>query len=100
MELGSGSVLGSLLAGGLPPSHLPLNAGPHRRLSTLNASLESTAKIAVTYGETLRPMVTKTILAHSVLHHNYRTCFSQYLSGATCVPVLRSLVLTSCWTTS
>ena len=55
MELGSGSVLGSLLAGGLPPSHLPLNAGPHRRVSTLNASLESTAKIAVTYGETLRP---------------------------------------------
>lgn len=39
MELGSGSVLGSLLAGGLPPSHLPLNTGPHRRLSTLNTRL-------------------------------------------------------------
>lgn len=32
--------------------------------------------------------VVTVILVCSVLHHSYRTCFPQYLSGAICVPVL------------
>ncbi|XP_077630369.1 tubulin polyglutamylase TTLL13 isoform X4 [Crocuta crocuta] len=60
-------------------------AGSKRKLSTLNAWLrEHSYDLRELWGH-IEDIIIKTIIsAHSVLRHNYRTCFPQYLSGGTC----------------
>ncbi|XP_029808780.1 tubulin polyglutamylase TTLL13-like isoform X3 [Suricata suricatta] len=60
-------------------------AGSKRKLSTLNAWLrEHGYNLQELWGD-IEDVIVKTIIsAHSVLRHNYRTCFPQYLSGGTC----------------
>ncbi|XP_048225443.1 tubulin polyglutamylase TTLL13 [Perognathus longimembris pacificus] len=59
--------------------------GSKRKLSTLNAWLrEHNYDPRELWGD-IEDIIIKTIIsAHSVLRHNYRTCFPQYLSGGTC----------------
>ncbi|XP_054998724.1 tubulin polyglutamylase TTLL13 [Sorex araneus] len=59
--------------------------GSKRKLSTLNAWLrEHSYNPRELWGD-IEDIIIKTIIsAHSVLRHNYRTCFPQYLSGALC----------------
>lgn len=54
-------------------------------MSTLNAWLrEHSYDLRELWGD-IEDIIIKTIIsAHSVLRHNYRTCFPQYLSGGTC----------------
>lgn len=64
---------------------LPLSPGPHRKLSTLNAWLQEHSYDPRELWRDIEGIIIKTIIsAHSVLRHNYRTCFPQYLSGGTC----------------
>nr|KAF6399270.1 hypothetical protein HJG59_010157 [Molossus molossus] len=59
--------------------------GSKRKLSTLNAWLrEHSYDPRAMWGD-IEDIIIKTIIsAHSVLRHNYRTCFPQHLSGGTC----------------
>ncbi|XP_055969895.1 tubulin polyglutamylase TTLL13 [Sorex fumeus] len=59
--------------------------GSKRKLSTLNAWLrEHSYNPRELWGD-IEDIIIKTVIsAHSVLRHNYRTCFPQYLSGALC----------------
>ncbi|XP_075413601.1 tubulin polyglutamylase TTLL13 [Tenrec ecaudatus] len=59
--------------------------GSKRKLSTLNAWLrEHSYEPRELWGD-VEDIIIKTIIsAHSVLRHNYRTCFPQYLSGGIC----------------
>ncbi|XP_004708158.2 tubulin polyglutamylase TTLL13P [Echinops telfairi] len=59
--------------------------GSKRKLSTLNAWLrEHSYEPRELWGD-IEDIIIKTIIsAHSVLRHNYRTCFPQYLSGGIC----------------
>ncbi|XP_049639693.1 tubulin polyglutamylase TTLL13 [Suncus etruscus] len=59
--------------------------GSKRKLSTLNAWLrEHNYNLRELWGS-IEDIIVKTIIsAHSVLRHNYRTCFPQYLCGAVC----------------
>lgn len=62
-----------------------LSTGPHRKLSTLNAWLQEHSYDPREMWGGIEDIIIKTIIsAHSVLRHNYRTCFPQYLSGGTC----------------
>lgn len=64
---------------------LPLSTGPHRKLSTLNAWLQEHSYNHREIWLGIEDIVIKTIIsAHSVLRHNYRTCFPQHLSGGIC----------------
>lgn len=64
---------------------LPLSTGPHRKLSTLNAWLREHSHDPRELWGDIEDIIIKTIIsAHSVLRHNYRTCFPQYLCGGTC----------------
>lgn len=64
---------------------LPLSTGPHRKLSTLNAWLREHSYDPRELWGDIEDIIIKTIIsAHSVLRHNYRTCFPQYLCGGTC----------------
>ncbi|XP_023566230.1 tubulin polyglutamylase TTLL13 isoform X2 [Octodon degus] len=59
--------------------------GSKRKLSTLNAWLREHGYDPRELWEDIEGIIIKTIIsAHSVLRHNYRTCFPQYLSGGTC----------------
>lgn len=62
-----------------------MSTGPHRKLSTLNTWLrEHSYEPRELWGD-IEDIIIKTVIsAHSVLRHNYRTCFPQYLSGGTC----------------
>ncbi|XP_040824400.1 tubulin polyglutamylase TTLL13P-like [Ochotona curzoniae] len=59
--------------------------GSKRKLSTLNTWLrEHSYEPRELWGD-IEDIIIKTVIsAHSVLRHNYRTCFPQYLSGGTC----------------
>ncbi|XP_059035958.1 tubulin polyglutamylase TTLL13 [Mustela lutreola] len=59
--------------------------GSKRKLSTLNAWLREHGYDPGELWADIEDIIIKTIIsAHSVLRHNYRTCFPQYLSGGTC----------------
>ncbi|KAK2508324.1 hypothetical protein MC885_013189 [Smutsia gigantea] len=59
--------------------------GSKRKLSTLNAWLREHTYDPRKLWQDIEDIIIKTIIsAHSVLRHNYRTCFPQYLSGGTC----------------
>ncbi|XP_054433573.1 tubulin polyglutamylase TTLL13 [Pteronotus mesoamericanus] len=59
--------------------------GSKRKLSTLNAWLREHGYNPREMWGSIEDIIIKTIIsAHSVLRHNYRTCFPQYLSGGTC----------------
>ncbi|XP_048964412.1 tubulin polyglutamylase TTLL13 isoform X1 [Canis lupus baileyi] len=59
--------------------------GSKRKLSTLNAWLREHSYNPEELWGDIEDIIIKTIIsAHSVLRHNYRTCFPQYLSGGTC----------------
>uniref|UniRef100_A0A8C6RQX8 Tubulin tyrosine ligase-like family, member 13 n=1 Tax=Nannospalax galili TaxID=1026970 RepID=A0A8C6RQX8_NANGA len=59
--------------------------GSKRKLSTLNAWLREHSNDPRELWGDIEDIIIKTIIsAHSVLRHNYRTCFPQYLSGGTC----------------
>ncbi|KAM5291795.1 tubulin polyglutamylase TTLL13 [Ctenodactylus gundi] len=59
--------------------------GSKRKLSTLNAWLREHSYDPRKLWGDIEDIIIKTIIsAHSVLRHNYRTCFPQYLSGGTC----------------
>uniref|UniRef100_A0A8C0CCR9 Tubulin tyrosine ligase like 13 n=1 Tax=Balaenoptera musculus TaxID=9771 RepID=A0A8C0CCR9_BALMU len=59
--------------------------GSKRKLSTLNAWLqEHSYDPRELWGDTEDIIIKAIISAHSVLHHSYRTCLPQYLSGGTC----------------
>ncbi|XP_037688985.1 tubulin polyglutamylase TTLL13P-like isoform X3 [Choloepus didactylus] len=59
--------------------------GSKRKLSTLNAWLREHSYDPRELWGDIEDIIIKTIIsAHSVLRHNYRTCFPQYLSGGTC----------------
>ncbi|KAG8516338.1 Tubulin polyglutamylase TTLL13 [Galemys pyrenaicus] len=59
--------------------------GSKRKLSTLNAWLREHSYDARGLWRDIEDIIIKTVIsAHSVLRHNYRTCFPQYLSGGTC----------------
>ncbi|XP_076980326.1 tubulin polyglutamylase TTLL13 isoform X3 [Tamandua tetradactyla] len=61
------------------------STGPHRKLSTLNTWLREHSYDPRELWGDIEDIIIKTIIsAHSVLRHNYRTCFPQYLSGGTC----------------
>lgn len=62
-----------------------LSTRPCRKLSTLNTWLrEHNYNLRELWGS-IEDIIVKTIIsAHSVLRHNYRTCFPQYLCGAVC----------------
>lgn len=81
-------MLGSLLPAAQPPGRdigLPLSTGPHRKLSTLKAWLQEHSYDPREIWAGIEDIVIKTVIsAHSVLRHNYRTCFPQYLSGGIC----------------
>ncbi|MBV96299.1 Tubulin polyglutamylase TTLL13P, partial [Eschrichtius robustus] len=67
------------------PTGLPLSTEPHRKPSTLNAWLqEHSYDPRELWGDTEDIIIKAIISAHSVLHHSYRTCLPQYLSGGTC----------------
>uniref|UniRef100_A0A8C3YL51 Tubulin tyrosine ligase like 13 n=1 Tax=Catagonus wagneri TaxID=51154 RepID=A0A8C3YL51_9CETA len=60
-------------------------AGSKRKLSTLNAWLREHSYDPRELWRDTEDVIIKTVIsAHSVLRHNYRTCFPQYLSGGTC----------------
>ncbi|XP_040349559.1 tubulin polyglutamylase TTLL13 isoform X2 [Herpailurus yagouaroundi] len=60
-------------------------AGSKRKLSTLNAWLREHGYDPRELWGHIEDIIVKTIIsAHSVLRHNYRTCFPHYLSGGTC----------------
>ncbi|XP_034880048.1 tubulin polyglutamylase TTLL13P-like [Mirounga leonina] len=60
-------------------------AGSKRKLSTLNAWLREHGYDPRELWRDIEDIIIKTIIsAHSVLRHNYRTCFPQYLTGGTC----------------
>nr|XP_025748868.1 neugrin isoform X2 [Callorhinus ursinus] len=59
--------------------------GSKRKLSMLNASLREHGYDPRELWGDIEDIIIKTIIsAHSVLRHNYRTCFPQYLTGSTC----------------
>ncbi|KAJ8797858.1 hypothetical protein J1605_017060 [Eschrichtius robustus] len=59
--------------------------GSKRKPSTLNAWLqEHSYDPRELWGDTEDIIIKAIISAHSVLHHSYRTCLPQYLSGGTC----------------
>uniref|UniRef100_A0A8C5L7F4 Tubulin tyrosine ligase-like family, member 13 n=2 Tax=Jaculus jaculus TaxID=51337 RepID=A0A8C5L7F4_JACJA len=59
--------------------------GSKRKLSTLNVWLREHSYDPRELWGDIEDIIIKTIIsAHSVLRHNYRTCFPQYLSGGTC----------------
>ncbi|ERE79870.1 tubulin polyglutamylase TTLL13 [Cricetulus griseus] len=59
--------------------------GSKRKLSTLNAWLREHSYDPRELWGDIEDIIIKTIIsAHSVLRHNYRTCFPQYLCGGTC----------------
>ncbi|KAM5206892.1 LOW QUALITY PROTEIN: tubulin polyglutamylase TTLL13 [Hipposideros larvatus] len=59
--------------------------GSKRKLSTLNAWLQEHSYDPREIWVGIEDIIIKTIIsAHSVLRHNYRTCFPQYLSGGIC----------------
>ncbi|XP_032955883.1 tubulin polyglutamylase TTLL13 isoform X2 [Rhinolophus ferrumequinum] len=59
--------------------------GSKRKLSTLNAWLQEHSYNHREIWVGIEDIVIKTIIsAHSVLRHNYRTCFPQHLSGGIC----------------
>ncbi|KAB1257291.1 Tubulin polyglutamylase TTLL13 [Camelus dromedarius] len=59
--------------------------GSKRKLSTLNTWLREHGYDPQELWGDIEDIIIKTIIsAHSVLRHNYRTCFPQYLSGGTC----------------
>ncbi|XP_008047065.1 tubulin polyglutamylase TTLL13P-like [Carlito syrichta] len=59
--------------------------GSKRKLSTLNIWLREHSYDYPELWRDIEDIIIKTIIsAHSVLRHNYRTCFPQYLSGGTC----------------
>ncbi|XP_019573591.2 tubulin polyglutamylase TTLL13 isoform X2 [Rhinolophus sinicus] len=59
--------------------------GSKRKLSTLNAWLQEHSYNHREIWLGIEDIVIKTIIsAHSVLRHNYRTCFPQHLSGGIC----------------
>ncbi|XP_060035418.1 tubulin polyglutamylase TTLL13 [Erinaceus europaeus] len=59
--------------------------GSKRKLSTLNAWLREHSYDPRELWGDIEDIIIKTIIsAHSILRHNYRTCFPQYLSGGTC----------------
>ncbi|KAF5927294.1 tubulin polyglutamylase TTLL13 [Diceros bicornis minor] len=59
--------------------------GSKRKLSTLNAWLREHRYDPRELWGDIEDIIIKTIIsAHSVLRHNYRTCFPQYLSGGAC----------------
>ncbi|XP_047718917.1 tubulin polyglutamylase TTLL13 isoform X2 [Prionailurus viverrinus] len=59
-------------------------AGSKRKLSTLNAWLREHGYDPRELWGHIEDIIVKTIIsAHSVLRHNYRTCFPHYLSGGT-----------------
>ncbi|XP_055479476.1 tubulin polyglutamylase TTLL13 [Psammomys obesus] len=59
--------------------------GSKRKLSTLNAWLREHSYDPREMWGDIEDIIIKTIIsAHSVLRHNYRTCFPQYLCGGTC----------------
>ncbi|XP_035868225.1 tubulin polyglutamylase TTLL13P-like isoform X2 [Phyllostomus discolor] len=59
--------------------------GSKRKLSTLNAWLREHSYDPREIWGGIEDIIIKTVIsAHSVLRHNYRTCFPQYLSGGTC----------------
>ncbi|XP_004693060.2 PREDICTED: neugrin [Condylura cristata] len=59
--------------------------GSKRKLSTLNAWLGERSYDARELWRNIEDIIIKTVIsAHSVLRHNYRTCFPQYLSGGIC----------------
>ncbi|XP_058592526.1 tubulin polyglutamylase TTLL13 isoform X4 [Neofelis nebulosa] len=60
-------------------------AGSKRKLSTLNAWLQEHGYDPRELWGHIEDIIVKTIIsAHSVLRHNYRTCFPHYLNGGTC----------------
>ncbi|XP_014917449.2 tubulin polyglutamylase TTLL13 [Acinonyx jubatus] len=60
-------------------------AGSKRKLSTLNALLREHGYDPRELWGHIEDIIVKTIIsAHSVLRHNYRTCFPHHLSGGTC----------------
>ncbi|XP_015423219.1 PREDICTED: tubulin polyglutamylase TTLL13P [Myotis davidii] len=59
--------------------------GSKRKLSTLNAWLREHSYDPREMWGDIEDIIIKTIIsAHSILRHNYRTCFPQHLSGGTC----------------
>ncbi|XP_066210723.1 tubulin polyglutamylase TTLL13 [Saccopteryx leptura] len=59
--------------------------GSKRKLSTLNAWLQEHSYDPRKMWGDIEDIIIKTIIsAHSVLRHNYRSCFPQYLNGGTC----------------
>ncbi|XP_037367277.1 tubulin polyglutamylase TTLL13 [Talpa occidentalis] len=59
--------------------------GSKRKLSTLNTWLQEHSYDARELWRGVEDIIVKTVIsAHSVLRHNYRTCFPQYLSGGIC----------------
>uniref|UniRef100_A0A8D1ELN3 Uncharacterized protein n=1 Tax=Sus scrofa TaxID=9823 RepID=A0A8D1ELN3_PIG len=59
--------------------------GSKRKLSTLNAWLREHSYDPRELWGDIEDIIIKTIISvHSVLRHNYRTCFPQHLSGGTC----------------
>ncbi|KAL2791044.1 tubulin polyglutamylase TTLL13P, partial [Daubentonia madagascariensis] len=59
--------------------------GSKRKLSTLNTWLREHSYDPREMWGDIEDIIIKTIIsAHSILRHNYRTCFPQYLSGGTC----------------
>ncbi|XP_039766233.1 neugrin isoform X2 [Ornithorhynchus anatinus] len=59
--------------------------GSKRKLSTLNAWLKEHSFDSSKLWEDIEDVIIKTVIsAHSVLRHNYRTCFPQHLGGGTC----------------
>ncbi|XP_046293533.2 tubulin polyglutamylase TTLL13 [Marmota monax] len=59
--------------------------GSKRKLSTLNAWLREHSYNPRELWGNIEDIIIKTVIsAHSILRHNYRTCFPQYLSSGTC----------------
>ncbi|XP_045429435.1 tubulin polyglutamylase TTLL13P isoform X2 [Pipistrellus kuhlii] len=59
--------------------------GSKRKLSTLNAWLREHSYDPREMWGDIEDIIIKTIIsAHSILRHNYRTCFPQHLNGGTC----------------
>ncbi|XP_038623086.1 neugrin isoform X2 [Tachyglossus aculeatus] len=59
--------------------------GSKRKLSTLKAWLKEHSFDWSKLWEDIKDVIIKTVIsAHSVLRHNYRSCFPQHLGGGTC----------------
>jgi tubulin polyglutamylase TTLL6/13 len=60
-----------------------------RRISTINKYLEKKGVDIQKMWNDIDDVIIKTIIsAHSVLKHNYRTCFPNHVKGSACFEIL------------